>query len=242
MKSPATNYFTFYHFTIFTRIGLSKQQIQFILSAMIVMDLFDELFQKALISQYSNIALFEYCGIIFLSAFIGGIMNLLIKNRRYIQLFFGIALYVSVFLFHISLWLVLIVASILGIFFGKFFCKWMCPLGFIMELMTKNLPEEQKNSQMYNYYKVGCPISWIQGLLNKVSFFRIINNKATCLSCGKCDKVCYITNLNKESSLYKEDKSDPTTAFNCSKCMVCVSSCPNGSLSYKSVLSRKKTN
>jgi len=167
-------------------------------------------------------------------------MKLLTKNRRMIQLTFGIIIYIAVFHFHLSLWIVLAAASILGIVFGKFFCKWMCPMGFIMELMTKNMTEEQKNNQMYNYYKVGCPISWIQGLLNKISFFKIINDKATCLSCGKCDNVCYISTINAKSSLYKKDKVNPATAFNCSKCMACVNVCPNGSLSYKSIFSKKK--
>jgi len=161
-------------------------------------------------------------------------MKSLIQKRHYFQLFFGAIIYVALFVFHVNLLYILLGASLLGIVFGKFFCKWMCPMGLIMELMTKNMTEEQKNQQMYNYYKVGCPISWIQGLLNKISFFKIMNNKATCISCGKCDKACYITQLNKESSLYKANKKDPSEAFNCSKCLVCVASCPNGSLTYKS--------
>jgi len=167
-------------------------------------------------------------------------MKVLINNRPYIQIFFGILLYITVAYFHISLWIVLIVASAFGIIFGKFFCKWMCPMGFIMERMTKNMSTEQKNNHMYNYYKIGCPISWVQGLLNKISLFRIMNDKATCLSCGKCDAVCYIANLNLSSSLYKDDTTDAATAFNCSKCMACVGSCPTGSLSYKSIFSKKK--
>lgn len=167
-------------------------------------------------------------------------MKFFIEKRRLIQLAFGILIYISLFYFRLNLLYLLLATTLLGIVFGKFFCKWMCPMGFIMELMTRNMNDEQKNNHMYNYYKVGCPISWIQGLLNKFSIFRIINDKATCLSCGKCDRVCYITSLNKEASIYKEGKQDPTIAFNCSKCLSCVANCPNGSLSYTTIFTKKK--
>lgn len=159
-------------------------------------------------------------------------MKALIKHRRSIQLFFAVGIFASVSYFQISLLAVIVAAAVLGMIFGKFFCKWMCPMGFIMELMTSGMSDEQRKNHMYNYYKLGCPISWIQGLQNRFSFFRIINDKATCLSCGKCNKVCYITNLNPKTSLYKNDSANPATAFNCSKCLACVDSCPNGSLRY----------
>ncbi len=165
-------------------------------------------------------------------------MKSLITKRPIIQLFFGSIIYLLIFYFHIHILWIIGIASLLGILLGKFFCKWMCPMGFIMELMTKNLSDEQKQSQMYNYYKLGCPISWIQGLTNKISLFKITNNKATCISCGKCDKACYIAQIDKNASLYKEDKTNPATAFNCSKCLACVETCPKGSLTYKTVKPR----
>lgn len=163
-------------------------------------------------------------------------MKILSKNRRFIQLFFAIIFFYALVYYQVSLWVVLMIATVLGFIFGKFFCKWMCPMGLIMELMTRNMTDDEKKNHMYNYYKLGCPISWIQGLQNRFSFFKIINNKATCVSCGKCDEACYITNLNIETSLYKEDHKDPATAFRCSKCMACVDSCPNGSLKYRASL------
>jgi ferredoxin len=34
-------------------------------------------------------------------------------------------------------------------------------------------------------------------------------------------------------SLYKPEMKKPGTSYTCSKCLVCVASCPNGSLKYK---------
>lgn len=160
-------------------------------------------------------------------------MKSLIKNRQYIQLFFGIVFFYAIFYYQVSLGIIFLIATILGVVLGKTFCKWMCPMGFIMELMTRGMNDEQKRQHMYNYYKLGCPISWIQGFMNKFSIFKITNDKSACVSCGKCDKACYITNLNPEMSLYKDEKSDPAKAFNCSKCMACVDSCPTGSLKIR---------
>lgn len=53
-----------------------------------------------------------------------------------------------------------ILVIILCIFFYRFFCKAMCPLGAIY------------------------------GLLNKVSLYSIRVDKKTCVKCGKCAKVC----------------------------------------------------
>ena len=130
---------------------------------------------------------------------------------------FGLA-----FLFGISI--------LLGAVLGKTFCKWMCPVGLMMEFMTRGMSDDQQRMHMYNYYKVGCPISWVQGFFNKYSLFKIQRNHNTCISCGLCDKACYIATLNPSMSLYKKDKQTPATAFNCSKCMACVSACPNESL------------
>ncbi|MDD4970288.1 MAG: hypothetical protein PHT07_12760 [Paludibacter sp.] len=50
-------------------------------------------------------------------------------------------------------------------------------------------------SSMYQYHKMGCPIAWVSGLLNKWSLFRIKLNTDTCKNCGVCDKECYISTL-----------------------------------------------
>lgn len=90
-----------------------------------------------------------------------------------------------------------------------------------------------KLKQMYQYHKIGCPIAWMQGALNRVSLLKIKLNENTCKSCGFCDKQCYIATLEPEKySLYKVGKKRPGVAYACSKCLSCVSACPNGSLRY----------
>jgi len=169
-----------------------------------------------------------------LCGYIGGdiLLKSIISKRRVIQGVVGLSLYVAIGVFNISLWYIIIFGSLLGIIFGKVFCRWICPVGFIMELIMGRNPDSSMQ-QMYMYHKLGCPIAWISGLLNKHSLFKIKRNTDTCLNCGKCDKVCYISTLNKDYSLYKNKKLDPSTHFSCSKCLQCVDTCPNGSLTFK---------
>jgi len=156
----------------------------------------------------------------------------IINRRRIIQALIGAAVYIVVSYYQISLWYVLLAGTITGIVFGKIFCRWMCPLGFFMEIIMGMSPEGNFR-QMYQYHKIGCPIAWVSGWLNKYSFFKIKTNKTTCLSCGKCDKQCYISTLNPEYSLYKTGKRHPSKQYSGSKCLKCVSVCPNGSITYK---------
>lgn len=156
----------------------------------------------------------------------------MIKNRKHIQYVFALLTFFALSYNWISLLTLMLIATILGIVFGKVFCKWMCPMGLIKEFLSKNQSEETRKMNMYNYYKVGCPISWIQGLTNKFSFFKIKFNKDNCINCGLCDKTCYITSFSNEHSLYKENSLNPGEAFNCSKCLKCVDVCPQNSLTF----------
>lgn len=160
-------------------------------------------------------------------------MKNLAKYRRVSQYAFGgVVLYIFTALPN-GLMLIIGASVVLGAVFGKQFCKWMCPIGLFMEFMTRNMSSDESKLQMYNYYKLGCPVAWIQGFLNKFSLFKIKRDTATCTSCSLCDKACYIASLNPEMSLYKKDKKDPAAAYSCSKCLACVTACPNGSLDYK---------
>lgn len=156
----------------------------------------------------------------------------MVKYRKNIQFVFAFAIIIGLSYDLISLVTLLIIGTLSGVIFGKVFCKWMCPMGFIMELMKSKMSDEELKVNMYNYYKVGCPISWIQGVTNKFSFFKIKVNKDKCTSCGICDDTCYITSINKENSFYKEDSKLPGEAFNCSKCLQCVSVCPSKSINF----------
>ena len=162
-----------------------------------------------------------------------GFTALLAKRRRWIQGFAGAGILAAVSLTGISLWWVLAAGAFTGIIFGKVFCRWMCPLGFFMELMT-GMGGSDKFQSLYQYHKMGCPIAWVSGALNKFSLFKIRLSPSSCVDCGACDSACYISTLDsKRFSLYKDSMDRPGEAFACSKCMACVSSCPTGSLSFR---------
>ena len=168
------------------------------------------------------------------------LVNILSSKRRVIQIVLGLATNVLVSYFQFSLWWVIGFGSLIGIIWGKVFCRWMCPIGIVMELMIKISPDDSLKN-MYQYHKIGCPIAWISGWLNKFSFYKIQLNAETCTSCGKCDKACYMPSLdNQKFSLYKPKKVNPAENFSCSKCLSCVTSCPNGSLRFKPGFSKIK--
>jgi len=161
------------------------------------------------------------------------VLKVLVDSRMIILAVLGVSLYVAISQYHVSLWYVLAAGVLLGVIFGKVFCRWVCPMGLIMELMM-SLSPEGKIRQMYQYHKIGCPIAWISGLLNKYSLFRIKLNVDTCKTCGICDKQCYIVAMEPAKfSLYKPKMTTPGDSYTCSKCLKCVASCPNGSLTYK---------
>ncbi|MEN8118395.1 MAG: 4Fe-4S binding protein [Bacteroidota bacterium] len=165
------------------------------------------------------------------------IIKLISRKRFIIQLVLGIATYIAISYFHVSLWWIFGVGAFVGIIWGKVFCRWICPIGIIMEFMMKMSPDDSLKG-MYQYHKLGCPIAWVSGFLNKVSLFKITLNEDTCKDCGLCDKACYMPTIDKQKfSLYKTEKINPAEAFSCSKCLNCVEQCPNGSLSYKPIFS-----
>ncbi|MEI6274450.1 MAG: 4Fe-4S binding protein [Prolixibacteraceae bacterium] len=160
-------------------------------------------------------------------------LKILVNVRVYILAILGIALYLAFSQLHISLWYALLLGTLLGVVFGKVFCRWVCPMGLIMEIMMSMSPDG-KIRQMYQYHKVGCPIAWFSGYLNKFSLFRIRLQEDSCIKCGKCDKQCYIVAMEPQKySLYKPDLEEPGSSYTCSKCLQCVASCPNGSLTFK---------
>ncbi len=168
------------------------------------------------------------------------IVTYLAENRGVIQIVLGIALYYAIHNYQISLWWVVGFGSAIGIIWGKVFCRWMCPLGIMMEFIMKISPNDSLKN-MYQYHKIGCPIAWISGLLNKVSFYKIQLNIDSCKDCGLCDNACYMTIIDKQKfSLYKPNMINPAENYSCSKCLSCVAKCPNGSLTYKPIISFKK--
>lgn len=161
------------------------------------------------------------------------ILKFLVSKRVIILAALGISLYLAVTNFHISLWWVLLAGTISGLVFGKVFCRWVCPMGFIMELLLSISPDG-KLRNMYQYHKMGCPIAWVSGWLNRFSLFKIELNAESCNNCGICDKKCYVVAMEPvKYSLYKPKGVRPGESYTCSKCLECVAACPNGSLKYK---------
>ena len=161
------------------------------------------------------------------------VLKFLVNSRMIILSVLGVSLYLAISEYHISLWYILAAGTVTGVIFGKVFCRWVCPMGLIMEILM-GLSPDGKIRQMYQYHKVGCPIAWISGYLNKYSIFRIKLNEDTCKNCGICDKKCYIVAMEPlKYSLYKPVLEKPGSSYTCSKCLECVASCPNGSLTFK---------
>ena len=162
-----------------------------------------------------------------------GFVRVLSRSRFWIQVLIGLGVYTLVNVFDLSIWWVILFGSAIGLIWGKVFCRWMCPIGVMMELFMKISPNDSFRN-MYQYHKIGCPIAWVSGLLNKVSIYKIQLNKDTCKNCGLCDKACYMPALDQQRfSLFKKGKENPAENYSCSKCLSCVAECPNGSLSYK---------
>ena len=155
----------------------------------------------------------------------------IIKKRRMIHGIISAIVIGSVMYFNVGIGIILIFAMITSVIFGKVFCRWMCPLGFVMESML-GINKDTKNIQMYNYHKMGCPIAWVSGIMNNFSLFKIKKDTTKCIDCGICDSNCYIASLNDKYSLYNEKKENSSTQYSCSKCLACVGECPTGSLKY----------
>lgn len=157
----------------------------------------------------------------------------IITKRRIIQALVGAGLYFSISYLGVPLLYVVAGGAALGLIFGKVFCRWMCPIGFVIELLLGRKGGKGGNAQqMYMYHKVGCPIAWISGMLNKSSLFSIQRDYDSCIDCGLCDKACYIASLNEEFSHFEWGKKLPYESYSCSRCLDCVTACPKGSLTY----------
>lgn len=152
-------------------------------------------------------------------------------KRRKIQLVLGLAIYYLVTIFQIPIGYVIIFGGFLGIIFGKVFCRWMCPIGIIMEFIMKRKGQDEKQS-LYQYHKLGCPIAWISGYFNKTSLFKIKVDESKCIDCGKCDETCYITSIDQNFSLFKKEKYDPAKSFKCSRCLDCITECPVEAITF----------
>ncbi len=149
--------------------------------------------------------------------------------RRIIQLGLGAGVYLAVALYGLNIWWVVLGGSLAGIFLGKFFCRWMCPLGFFMETLLGAGPSSQSN--LYMYFKAGCPIAWAGGLLNRWSLLKVRLDPTRCIHCDRCDRACYVARFNEDAySLHRAELRNASTHYSCSRCLSCVEACPTGAL------------
>lgn len=70
-----------------------------------------------------------------------------------------------------------------------------------------------------------CPMGAFLGIVRKISPFKIVRDKATCVSCGTCDYVCPANLEVMESEAVK--------SADCISCLNCVGDCPKSSLAAK---------
>ncbi len=151
-----------------------------------------------------------------------------VTRRRAVQAGVGVALYWAIGPGGLPLTWVILGGSAAGVVLGKFFCRWMCPMGAVMELMVGAGGEKQRSLYMYN--KVGCPIAWAGGLLNKLSLFRVRLRPDRCTDCNRCDEACYVATLSTGRSLHVAGQVNASTDYTCSRCLACVGACPTGAL------------
>lgn len=155
------------------------------------------------------------------------------SKRRKIQIIFGLIIYTVVSYFNISIGYVIILGGFIGIIFGKVFCRWMCPMGVIMEWLMSRQASDEKKKALYQYHKIGCPIAWISGYFNKMSIFQIKVNQDQCIACGACDASCYISTLDEKFSVFQLDKQNSGFSARCSRCLACVQSCSVEAIKFK---------
>lgn len=158
------------------------------------------------------------------------VLRRVISARRGVQLTVGVAVYLLAVRYDVPLSWVILGGSGLGIVFGKFFCRWMCPMGAIIETLLGAGGGEDRQQSLYMYFKLGCPIAWAGGLLNKVSLLGIKLKPELCTDCGRCDRTCYVVQLSPGASLHRAGEVNASTRYPCSRCLECVGACPTGAL------------
>ncbi len=152
----------------------------------------------------------------------------LVSRRRAVQLAAGAALFWAIGPGGLPVLWVVYGGAALGVLLGKFFCRWMCPLGAMMELVVGSDGERERN--LFMYFKVGCPIAWAGGLLNRLSLWRVKLRPERCTDCERCDEACYVSKLASGRSLHVAGEVNASTDFACSRCLSCVGAGPTGAL------------
>ena len=83
------------------------------------------------------------------------LVSFLADRRRWIHAVLGLGVYALLSVMGLSLWWILGIGVATGLVFGKVFCRWACPIGFVMEVITGLGGDKGKFQQMYQYHKMG---------------------------------------------------------------------------------------
>jgi len=126
-----------------------------------------------------------------------------------------------------------------------YFCKYVCPQGILEGAIPLSLADEGIRSALGKLFAMKlsvlmtvvllsimfyrpfckwiCPLGAFYSLFNKVSFLQYRVDKNTCISCGKCARVCKMdVDITKNSS-----------HLECIRCGECVKACPVHAISTK---------
>ena len=136
---------------------------------------------------------------------------------------------------------------LLGVLLGRFICGFLCPFGWLQELLhkipTKKLSTKKLKPLTYVKYAVLvvmvflllsvlfyrpfckwiCPLGAFYALLNRVSLFQMKVDKDKCVSCGKCARACKMDVDVTKSPNHTE----------CIRCGMCVKACPTGAVRFR---------
>ena len=142
-------------------------------------------------------------------------------------------------LFVIALPVLIVDAYGLG---APWFCKWICPAGTLeggIPLLLHN--ESLRSSVGFLFFwklflliltiaasiliyrpfcKYVCPLGAFYALLNKIAILRMKLDRESCISCGRCERIC---------PMQVEVLKDINSA-ECIRCGRCVQNCPTGAI------------
>ena len=125
---------------------------------------------------------------------------------------------------------------------SPWFCKWICPAGTLEGGIPLALGNEGIRNMLGSLFswklflliatifvsvlvyrpfcKYVCPLGAFYALLNRIALLRMRLDRESCISCGKCEKICpmqveVLKNINSAE---------------CIRCGRCVKTCPTGAI------------
>lgn len=75
------------------------------------------------------------------------------------------------------------------------------------------------------YCNTVCPVGALLGLISRISFFRISLEHQSCISCGKCEKICKSSCINCSDDIMDFSR--------CVLCLNCLKVCPTSGIRFR---------